>query len=107
MYRRDLLRGALPFAALARRSSAAAGKNSLIYWGAYTVADPRDGGAGDSKGIYFSRFDSATGKITPPQLAGASQDPSYLVISPNRRYLYAVNEAVDQTGKALGEVSAF
>ena len=43
MYRRDLLRGAVGLAAPARRTSAA-GKNYLVYWGTYTVADPRYGG---------------------------------------------------------------
>jgi 6-phosphogluconolactonase len=107
MYRRDLLRGAVSLAALTHRSSVAAGKNYLVYWGTYTVADPRYGGAGDSKGIYFSRFDSTTGKLSTPQLAAPSKDPSYLVVSPNRRSLYAVNEEIDHTGKAFGEVSAF
>ena len=105
MKRRDLLRGiaALPLS----RAGYAAGKQYLIYWGTYTSADARYGGGAGSKGIYVSRFDTDTGKLSAPQLAATTDDPSYLVVSPNQRYVYAVNEAIDHTGKAIGGVSAF
>ena len=104
--RRTLLRSAaaLP-AVLARRSSAAPAKQYLVYWGTYTSSNPRFG-TGESKGIYFSRFDSATGKLSTPELAVESQNPSYLCVHPTRRYLYAVNE-MDQSGGENGFVSAF
>jgi 6-phosphogluconolactonase len=106
MYRRDLLRGAAAFAALPRCARSAA-KPYLVYWGTYTSQDPRYGGGAGSKGVYVSRFDSETGKLSAPQLAATSSNPSYLVVHPNRRYLYTVNEEIDHTGKAFGEVSAF
>ena len=81
--------------------------NISCYFGTYTTPDPRFGGKGESEGIYVARFDSQTGKLSSPQLATRTSDPSYLVIHPNRRHLYAVNEEVDQTGKAPGAVSAF
>jgi 6-phosphogluconolactonase len=88
-------------------SLAGAGKQYLVYWGTYTAADPRFGGKGESEGIYVSRFDAGTGSLTRPQLAGRTSNPSYLVVHPNRRFLYAVNEEIDQAGKAPGGVSAF
>jgi 6-phosphogluconolactonase len=93
--------------AFSETSVAAPGKQYLVYWGTYTAADPRYGGGGESKGIYVSRFDPATGKLTTPELAGETSNPSYLVVHPSRRYLYAVNEEIDHSGKALGGVSAF
>ena len=51
-----------------------------------------------SKGIYLSRFDPASGLMTPPQLAATTLRPSFLALSPNnvgRRCLYAVNAVND------------
>ena len=41
--------------------SAAAGRNYLVYWGTYTAGGPRYG-TGESKGIYVSRLNTATGQ---------------------------------------------
>jgi 6-phosphogluconolactonase len=104
--RRTLLRrsAAWPLV-LARRSSGSAAKQYLVYWGTYTSSDPRFG-TGESKGIYFSRFDSATGKLSTPELAVESENPSYLCVHPTRRYVYGVNE-MDQSGGENGYVAAF
>ncbi len=93
--------------ALPQQNAGHAGKQYLVYFGTYTTPDPRFGGKGESEGIYLARFDSKTGKLSQPQLATRTNDPSYLVIHRNRRYLYSVNEEVDQTGKTPGAVSAF
>src|SRR5437016_4399561 len=45
-----------------------------------------------SKGIYEFRFDAATGKMSALELAGETQDPSWVVVHPNGKYLYAANE---------------
>lgn len=104
--RRTLLRNAAAWTTvLTRRVSGAPAKQYLVYWGTYTSSDPRFG-TGESRGIYVSRFDSGTGKLSLPELAVEAQNPSYLTIHPNRRYLYAVNE-MDQSGAAIGSVSAF
>ena len=66
----------------------------LVYFGTYTRKA--------SKGIYVSRLDTATGKVTAPELAAEATNPSFLAVHPNRRFLYAVSEA----GKG-GAVSAF
>jgi 6-phosphogluconolactonase len=53
-------------------------------------------------------MDAASGKLTNPELAAESPNPSWLVIHPNQRYLYAVNERLKAGVKVPpGEVSAF
>jgi 6-phosphogluconolactonase len=100
--RRALLR----MAATAPFGLAAAGKSFLVYWGTYTEGGGQFGN-GDSKGIYVSRMD-AGGKLTNPELAAESPNPSWLTIHPNRRFLYAINERLEAGGKVpTGEVSAF
>jgi 6-phosphogluconolactonase len=43
-----------------------------------------------SKGIYLSRFDAATGKITAPTLAAEIGDPGWQVIPPGGKFLFTV-----------------
>src|ERR1051325_320751 len=104
--RRDLLSRVAWLPALGCRSaSAAPAKSYLVYWGTYTEGGGQFGN-GESKGIYVSRMEG--GKITPPELAIETQNPSWLTIHPNHRFLYAVNERMETGGKVLpGEVSAF
>jgi len=70
-----------------------------VYFGTYTESK--------SKGIYASRFDAATGKLTEPELAAETRNPSFLALNPNKRFLYAVGELSDFQGKRAGAVSAF
>jgi len=72
---------------------------SLVYFGTYTGAK--------SKGIYVSRFDSTTGKLSAPELAAETTNPTFLAIAPGEHFLYAVNEVDDIGGKPTGAVSAF
>jgi 6-phosphogluconolactonase len=60
-----------------------------------------------SKGIYACRFDPVTDRLTSPGLAAETADPSFLVIDPTRRFLYAVNEVSQYQGRTSGGVSAF
>jgi hypothetical protein len=46
----------------------AAGKQYFAYWGTYTTSLPRFAN-GESKGIYVSRLNSASGKLSTPELA--------------------------------------
>jgi 6-phosphogluconolactonase len=76
-------------------SDPAAAKEYRAYVGTYTNKTA-------SKGIYEFRFDAVTGKMSAPELAGETKDPSWVVVHPNGRFLYAANEM----GKA-SMVSAF
>jgi 6-phosphogluconolactonase len=60
-----------------------------------------------SKGIYAYRFQSATGKATPLGLVAETENPAFLAIHPNQRFLYAVNEVSQYQGKPAGSVSAY
>ena len=73
----------------------------LFYVGTYTEE------GGKSKGIYAYRYDSATGEITPLGLAAETTNPSFVAMSPNGKFLYAVNEVGNYKGPNSGGVSAF
>lgn len=70
-----------------------------VYFGTYT--------SGKSKGIYYAQLDLATGKLTAPELAAESANPSFLALHPNGQFLYAVNEVNSFKGQKSGAVSAF
>ncbi|MBP1623120.1 MAG: hypothetical protein H6Q07_1140, partial [Acidobacteria bacterium] len=70
----------------------------LLYAGTYT--------GGDSKGIYAFRFQPSTGKTVSIGLAVESANPAFLAVHPDRRTLYAVNEALVSEG-GNGSISAF
>lgn len=57
---------------------------------------------GKSEGIYIYNFNSATAAITLKSLTKGIENPSYLALSPDQKFVYAVNE----TG-ATSSVSAF
>lgn len=77
-------------------SAAASGfaAESLVYFGTYTGAK--------SRGIYVSRFDSATGRLSAPELAAETKNPAFLAVSPDEHHLYAVSEM-----SKTGAVTAF
>lgn len=61
------------------------------------------------QGIYSAQFNMKTGALSAPALAATSDNPSYLAVSANGRYVYAVNEIDDWggVGSGVGAVSAF
>jgi 6-phosphogluconolactonase len=71
----------------------------LVYVGTYTT--------GKSEGIYRYRLNLSSGKL---MLAGTTSpvvNPSFLSLSPDERFLYAVNEVDQFAGAKSGAVSAF
>ena len=71
----------------------------LVYVGTYT-------GKG-SEGICAYRFDPASGESSLAGLAAATDNPSFLTVDPNGRFLYAVNELDTFRNEPTGAVSAF
>ncbi|MGV3508410.1 MAG: lactonase family protein, partial [Sphingobacteriaceae bacterium] len=59
--------------------------------------------SGKSEGIYVYEFDTTTGKAKYKNKAVGLNNPSYLALSTDVRFVYAVNEA----GPGKGTVSAF
>lgn len=71
----------------------------FVYFGTYTGEK--------SKGIYVARFDSATGRLSAPELAVETKNPTFLALDSNSRVLYAVNEVNDFGTGGSGGVSSF
>jgi 6-phosphogluconolactonase len=105
MNRRVFLTTAAMTAVVARvfgsaRGQAAVGR--LLYVGTYTNTP-----AG-SRGIYAWRFDAETATVTSLGLAAETDSPSWVVVHPNKRYLYAANELPPaDAGGPTGAVTAF
>src|SRR6476646_1893522 len=104
------------FALLAISAAVAQDNDYFMYVGTYTgfkyVHHSKTWGVGDShsKGIYVSRFHADTGEVSEPELAAEVVNPSFLTISPNHRFLYAVSEDPLSLGPPLDHssyVSAF
>jgi len=72
----------------------------IAYVGTYTAKTT-------SKGIYAYRFDPQNGQLSAIGVAAQSEDPSFVVLHPNGKFLYAVNEIGNFNGGTGGAVSAF
>ena len=82
------------------RAQTAGGR--LLDIGTYTNS------AAGSKGIYGWRFDAETGKVTSLGLAAETDSPSWVVVHPNKRFLYGANELPPpEAGGPTGAVTAF
>lgn len=91
----------LPFLSRAQTTEKPPSKGQYIaFVGTYT-------GKTSSKGIYAYRFDPEKGQLTSIGVAAETADPSFLVVHPNGKYLYAVNEIATFNGGPGGAVSAF
>ena len=73
--------------------------HAWVFFGTYTGKE--------SKGIYRSEIDLATGKLSRPQLAAEVASPSFLAIHPTNKYWDAVGAVDNFAGKKAGAVYAF
>jgi 6-phosphogluconolactonase len=91
---------ALIAAGMGGAQQAMAGPTTPVLIGTYT--------AGESRGIYLYGFDSETGLLTatPAQVTPA-ENPSWLVLSADKRFLYAVNENSEGQRDPVGRVTAW
>jgi 6-phosphogluconolactonase len=85
---------ALLIAAITLLAPAVWARDCFVYFGTYTD--------GSSKGIYVSRLDMETGKLSVPELAAAIASPNYLAISPDGRFLYASIQVGKSTNGMVG-----
>jgi 6-phosphogluconolactonase (cycloisomerase 2 family) len=76
---------------------------TMAYVGTYTGAV---GAGSNGAGIYLFEVNVVTGELTDRKLAADTPDPSWIVIHPSKKYLYAANEVSDYKGSS-GSVSAF
>ncbi|MGV3772695.1 MAG: lactonase family protein [Verrucomicrobiales bacterium] len=77
----------------------AGGKETFAYIGTYT--------GGKSKGVYIFKVDPSSGKLTDLGLAAETVSPSFLVVHPNKQFLFAANEVGEYQGKPAGYVTSF
>ncbi len=80
---------------------AAAPKEFFVYFGTYTNAKT------ESQGIYRSRLDVATGRLSPAELAASAKDPAFLALHPNGKFLYALDESSDPKRTPTTGLSAY
>jgi len=64
-------------------------ETSVLYVGTYTD--------GESEGIYQFEFNSETGELTKNQLSITTENPSFIAYSPDKNFIYAVNETENGT----------
>jgi 6-phosphogluconolactonase len=84
------------------RLRAQAANGRLLYVGTYTNS------AAGSKGIYAWRFDAAANTVSSLGVAAETDSPSWIVVHPNKRCLYAANELPPpEAGGPTGAVTAF
>jgi 6-phosphogluconolactonase len=77
------------------------------YIGTYTRDAPGgDSGKAQSEGIYVAAVDQETGALEHLQTV-ASDNPSFLALSPDQRFLFAINEIKDFEGEEVGSVEAY
>ncbi len=91
-----LLAGLCTFFSLVALCQLSENKHYLLV-GTYTTSS-----AGKSEGIYVYKFNSSTGAATYLNKV-VTENPSYLAISPNQKFVYAVNEGA----KDKGSIAAF
>ena len=85
-------------------------QNARVYIGTYTENILHGTGNvlhGKGKGIYTATLNTITGKIIESRLEIAADNPSFLCISPEGKYLYAVNELKEYKGQSQGSVSSY
>ncbi len=56
----------------------------LVYFGTYTRNST-------SQGIYAARLDATTGALSEPALVAALTDPTWITLTPDRKFLYVVH----------------
>ncbi len=63
--------------------------------------------SGSSRGIYAFHWEPLSGELQSAGLAAESDNPTFLALDPDARYLYAANEISSFEAQASGAVSAF
>ena len=87
----------IPALLLAEAPEKAEGKKMWVYIGTYTGKN--------SKGIYRCDFDLNSGKLSEPELVAETTSPSFLAISPDKKYLYAVGEISEFKKQKTGKLT--
>jgi len=76
-------------------------KDTFVYIGTYTNGDSK------SEGIYIYRFDPLTGGISLASTKSGIENPTFLKVSFDGNFLYAVSEVFDFKGKKEGALFSY
>jgi len=106
------LRTTVAVAALAAAQITAMGAPAYAaraYIGTYTPdpADPRSGNNNHGDGIYLVNVDEATGAPSNPKLVAKSLSPTWITLSADHKFLYAVNEIASYGANKSGSITAY
>lgn len=74
-------------------------KKHILYVGTYTK--------GMANGIFIYQFNDQSGKLTDLKMPAVSNNPSFLTISADKKFLYAVGELDNLNQNQSGGISAF
>jgi 6-phosphogluconolactonase (cycloisomerase 2 family) len=88
--------------------SANAAFAARAYIGTYTPdpAEPRSGANNHGEGIYLVNVDDTTGAPSAPKLVAKSLSPTWITLSADHKFLYAVNE-IASYGNKSGSITAY
>src|SRR3982751_7146921 len=89
--------------------SANAAFAARAYIGTYTAdpAEPRSGNNNHGEGIYLVNIDDATGAPSNPKLVAKDLSPSWVTLSADHKFLYAVNEVNSYGANKSGSITAY
>ena len=71
----------------------------IVYIGTYTNTG--------SEGIYVYRLNMSNGRLSRVSTMSGIENPSFLDISPDRRFLYAIGEVNEMDGKSGGAAASY
>src|SRR3954462_3971209 len=96
-------------ALMAALTSADAAWAARAYIGTYTPdpADARSGANNHGQGIYLVNVDDATGAPSNPKLVAKSLSPTWITLSADHKFLYAVNEIASFGANKSGTITAY
>ena len=87
--------------------TATAAQAARAYIGTYTPEPGTPKPAGNGEGIYLATVDDATGAPSGLKLVAKTLSPSWLVLSKDHKFLYAVNEVASYGPNKSGSVTAY
>ena len=87
--------------------TATAALAARAYIGTYTPEPGTPKPAGNGEGIYLATVDDATGAPSGLKLVAKTLSPSWLVLSKDHKFLYAVNEVASYGPNKSGSVTAY
>jgi 6-phosphogluconolactonase (cycloisomerase 2 family) len=93
--------------AAALLASCGAALAARAYIGTYTPNQPGVRSESHGEGVYLADIDARTGALSHPRLVARTLSPSWLALSHDGKFLYAINEISNFGPDKTGSVTAF